>query len=108
MNIDIQTEDIVTLREAAEHLPRVRRGRKLHQATIYRWVRNGRRGVLLESLQVGGTLCTSLQALQRFFDALSHRSELAQPGVRTPLGARREGDREILERAGIVDTPVDP
>ena len=35
------------------------------------WARNGIRGVRIETIRVGGTLCTSLEALQRFFDRLS-------------------------------------
>ena len=32
---------------------------------------DGVRGIRLESIMVGGTRCTSVQALQRFFDALT-------------------------------------
>ena len=39
--------------------------------TLYRWSAKGIRGVRLETIRVGGSLCTSVQALQRFFDRLS-------------------------------------
>lgn len=72
-------EELLSLAAAARILPRRRGGKKVHTATLYRWTTTGLKGVVLESLQVGGTRCTSQQALQRFFDQLSplptsHRS----------------------------------
>lgn len=69
--IDIHSEILITLAQAADELPRRRRGRKTHVCTLYRWTSSGCRGVVLESLQVGATRCTSREALQRFFQKLS-------------------------------------
>jgi hypothetical protein len=69
--IDSTSECIISLAQAADELPRRRRGRKTHVSTLYRWATVGCRGVVLESLQVGATRCTSKQALQRFFERLS-------------------------------------
>src|SRR5438874_30499 len=55
------------------NLPRRRRGRRPHVSTFYRWATRGLRGVRLETLRVGTTMCTSLEAVQRFFDALTHQ-----------------------------------
>ncbi len=71
MPIDITLEKPIPLTQAAAHVPRRRRGRKTSGSTLYRWATRGLRGVVLETLQVGGTRCTSLGALQRFFDRLS-------------------------------------
>ena len=71
MPIYITTESPITLTQAAAHLPRRRRGRKAAVSTLHRWATRGLRGVVLETLQVGGSKCTSLAALQRFFDSLS-------------------------------------
>lgn len=68
------TEEVLTLREAAHRLPRRASGRRLHHATLYRWATDGLRGVRLETIQVGGTLCTSIEALQRFFEELGRRA----------------------------------
>lgn len=73
-------EELLSLPAAARLLPRRRGGKKVHTATLYRWTTAGLKGVVLESLQVGGTRCTSQQALQRFFDQLNplrtaHRSQ---------------------------------
>lgn len=68
--IDPFSEQLVTLAEAAGLLPRRRRGRKPAVQTLYRWASHGVRGVCLETIQIGGTRCTSREALQRFFAAL--------------------------------------
>jgi hypothetical protein len=69
--LDITTETIISLNEATDRLPRRRRGKKPHVATLYRWSQTGCRGVVLETCQVGATRCTSVEALQRFIDRLS-------------------------------------
>jgi len=51
-------------------IPHRRRGRPLHPSTVFRWAR-GVRGVRLEVVRLGGTLCTSECALVRFFEAMS-------------------------------------
>ena len=70
MPIDISKEEPLSFVQAAALLPRRRRGRKAAVSTIHRWARHGLRGVQLETLQVGGSMCTSVHALQRFFDRL--------------------------------------
>src|SRR4051795_8401887 len=69
--IDTRNETVVSLAQAADDLPRRRRGRKTHISTLYRWATVGCRGVVLETIQVGATRCTSREALQRFFERLS-------------------------------------
>jgi hypothetical protein len=85
--IDTQSEQVITFGQAADDLPRRRRGRKTHVSTFYRWATVGCRGVILETIQVGATRCTSREALQRFFERLS------QPGraeaVSRPVGRVR-------------------
>ena len=93
--IDLNCEDVVSLTEATSLLPRRRRGKKPHIATLYRWALHWVRGVKLETLQVGGTLCTSKEALQRFCERLSS-PETGRPPTLRSLAAR---DRAI-ERAG--------
>jgi hypothetical protein len=80
--IDSIREELISLTKAAEVLPHRRRGRKPHVSTLFRWATGGCRGVVLETLQVGGTRCTSREALQRFFEALS-RNE-SSPPTNTP------------------------
>ena len=87
----LQTENVVTLLRAAKSLPELRRGRRPHVSTLYRWASAGVRGVRLETMRVGGTLCTSLEALQRFCERLSApnepTSEAANPNIHRELDA---------------------
>ena len=77
--IDIQNEEILSLAQAGRWLPQIRgaraTGKGVHPTTIWRWTHYGVAGpdgekVLLESLKIGGTRCTSIEALQRFIDRL--------------------------------------
>ncbi|HEX8520915.1 MAG TPA: DUF1580 domain-containing protein [Tepidisphaeraceae bacterium] len=70
--IDLAHEELVPFRDVPNLLPRLRRGRKPHVGSIYRWSDRGLKGVKLEYLQVAGMRCTSVQALQRFFERLTH------------------------------------
>lgn len=101
MAIDLSTEAVVTLTEAPQHLPRRRKGKRPAVSTMFRWAQRGVRGVRLETIQVGGTKCTSLEALQRFCDRLSN-PDSPQPH-RTVARRRRaaEAAERELERQGV-------
>ena len=76
MALDPLTEKLRSFTEAASRLPSLRGGKSVNPSTVWRWATRGvraRDGVLvrLESLKVGGTCCTSDEALSRFFRALS-------------------------------------
>lgn len=58
--IDLSKEHVISLTEATERLPRRPGGKKTHIASIYRWSKQGIRGVILATVQVGGTRCTSV------------------------------------------------
>jgi len=84
MAINLDSETLFPLRMAPGHLPPCRGGRKLSLSTLYRWANRGLRGVRLETIQVGGTVCTSREALQRFFQRLSTPDEqFSAPTKRT-------------------------
>ena len=88
MSIDIATEQVVTFREAAKFCPRRREGRKPHVSTFYRWSRMG-----LETIQVGGQLCTSVEAMQRFFNRLTATTQANRP----PAPCRASCTQEQLD-----------
>jgi hypothetical protein len=73
--IDTTAEVPIPLAQAAAELPRRRHGQKAHTSTLYRWSTTGCRGVVLETIQVGATRCTSMQALQRFYEQLTLSSQ---------------------------------
>ncbi|MDY0169429.1 MAG: DUF1580 domain-containing protein [Thermoguttaceae bacterium] len=107
--IDIETEQVKTLTEAANLIPRRRQGKRCHRATIFRWTRDGLKGVKLESIPIGGTRCTSVEAIKRFFARLaeldSGDSAAAVPAATKspkPTAARKksvEAARRRLARA---------
>lgn len=105
--IVLQVETVLTFAQASNVLPRRRRGRKTHASTLYRWATSGCRGVVLETLMVGATRCTSVEALQRFFDRLTAAKDT--PGLvvvdrlsRTAARRQRDSERAAaeLERSG--------
>jgi hypothetical protein len=82
MAIDPLTEKLRSFAEAAKRLPALRGGKPVNPSTVWRWTTRGVRArdgtlVRLESLKIGGTCCTSDQAVLRFFRALS--ADASQP-----------------------------
>ena len=100
--IDTTIESPIPLAQAADELPRRRRGRKTHISTLYRWATAGCRGVRLETVQVGATRCTSREALQRFFERLSAPPDPSTAvfgvvGLRSAVCRKRDSERAAAE-----------
>src|SRR5262245_55601688 len=97
MAIDLQNETVISLTQAAKALPPVD-GKRIHVSTLWRWARKGVRGVRLEHIRLGHRVCTSLQALSRFAQALADARDLSArpPGERLRGGAmsRTETQRD--------------
>ena len=97
MAIDIKTEELLSLAQAAAKLPSRRAGRKTHVATLHRWATSGLHGQVLETVQCGGGRVTSLPALQRFFERLA-----AEKSSATSTTSSSNADVETaLDREGI-------
>lgn len=64
--IDISKERLCLLTEASEHIPG-----KPHYITLMRWKKEGVKGVILDTLMVGGRRYTSIEAIHRFITQLS-------------------------------------
>jgi hypothetical protein len=91
--LDTTNEVPISLSEAGRLLGK-------HTATVYRWSTAGVRGVVLETIQVGGTRCTSREGVQRFCEGLTAaRTWQPRSSGRAGIGAARAG--EELERHGI-------
>jgi hypothetical protein len=94
-------DELIPLRRVPDELPRLRRGKKVHVATLYGWT-NGRRGIKLRYLQIGATRCTTRRWLGEFFAALTAAGTGA-PQDPAPAACRRaaeQADRE-LDRLGL-------
>jgi hypothetical protein len=94
--IDMASERLITLNEAARLRPPSRRGRPTHSSTVYRWISRGVRGQKLEAIRLGGTLYTSQEAMQRFARALTDCAN------RTTACAPSQVVASELDRLGIA------
>jgi hypothetical protein len=95
MAIDITTEGLITMPQAAAMLP----GRP-SLCSVWRWRTRGIRGRKLECVVIGGTPYTSIEALARF---AQHQGGNDAPSVRSPRSRERsiaQAERE-LRSAGI-------
>lgn len=102
--INFASEEVVTLAHATKILPQRREGKRPNIATVYRWTTRGVKGVVLETIQIGGSRCTSVEALQRFFERLSLRNQgmpLAPAPMSPSAGIRYERARRELIAMGV-------
>lgn len=102
--IDIGQETLIPLREVPKRLPRRSNGKTVHLAAIYRWVNDGIRGVVLESVRVGGCTYTSLEAIQRFANSLTTSTPASHPS--TPRQRKQDLARiasRVADELGIRD-----
>jgi hypothetical protein len=103
MAIDPLTETLRSFAGAAGRLPSLRGGKPVNPSTIWRWTTRGVRNrqgavIRLECLKVGGTGCTSDQALMRFFRALSE--EVSQSdAMPLPTSLRGQPTRDAAHPA---------
>jgi hypothetical protein len=88
--INLLTEHVVHLVEAARLVPPGPRGRPPHLSTLLRWINPGVRGVRLEAGRLGGRWVTSRETLQRFVDRLT-----AAPAG--PTAALRRGELRTVD-----------
>jgi hypothetical protein len=107
--IDIGSETLLTLSQAASLQACRRQGKKVSSVTLWRWATRGSGGVILETLRTPSGRVTSVQAIQRFFLALTESrqagSASARPfphaGRRSPSRRQRESkraERLLIER----------
>jgi hypothetical protein len=83
--IDIHSEHMLTIAEAARELP----GRP-HVSTLWRWIQRGCRGVRLEAILIGGIRYTSRESLQRFCDSITAAADGLPASPRTPKQRERQ------------------
>ncbi|QDU21260.1 DUF1580 domain-containing protein [Urbifossiella limnaea] len=96
--IDIRSESLLSLAAAGRHLAAIQGGRPPRPSTFYRWATRGLRGHRLEVIRCGGRVATSVEALQRFFDALT--AAAPAPPIHPPA-ATPDATLSELDRLGI-------
>jgi hypothetical protein len=92
-------QEAVSLNEA-RNLPALKRnGKGVNLPSIYRWTSEGIRGVKLETVQIGGSRCTTAGAAMRFIRALS----ALPPETKDPSRRARQIERAkaVCKAAGI-------
>jgi hypothetical protein len=100
--IDPETEDLIYPADVVRMLPPERDGKHRHLSFVYRAMRVGIRGVILESLDVPRK-CSSRQAVVRFIRRLSGQNTDPTPQAPTRQNRRRSQRRveEELDRLGL-------
>lgn len=102
--IDIAQEQLISLRDVPKHVPPRPNGKRIHLSAAYRWVMHGIRGVQLESIRIGGTTFTSVEALQRFAERLTQQAFPETP--LTPKSRQRaieSAASRVAHELGIVE-----
>lgn len=94
MYIDPNSEQLVTLSQAAKLFPK-----PPHIATLHRWRMKGVRGVQLQTILIGGLRYTSKEAITRFIGA----QNAGDTPELTPQQRQRQSEtaREELRKHGI-------
>ncbi len=95
--IDIRAEKIVTLSKASKLLPN-----NPHRSTLERWRLVGRHGIKLETVLIGGSRCTSEEALWRFIAAVTQAAD-GQPAEESHASrdAAAESAEQYLAANGV-------
>jgi hypothetical protein len=90
--INWRRDTLLTITQAALALNRSRQ-------QIYKWIYDGRHGVRLEAIAIGGILTTSEEALQTFFEATA---EAILPGPKPQRSLAKE-KRDVQRAAEELD-----
>lgn len=101
MPIDIERDPIISLGQLARRLPPVN-GTSTNISTAWRWTRKGIRGIVLETVEVGGKTCTTWQAYLDFSTAIGKAKRGEPVSTQTArMHKRVRNARQVLEAAGI-------
>ena len=102
MAIDVLQEELLTLAQAARRA-RPKGQRPAAPCTIWRWAKRGISGIRLETIYMGGTRYTSVEALQRFFDAvtLARSTQGVAQAPNAESGIRSAATKKRLHEAGL-------
>lgn len=99
--INIQSETLLSLADASRALPLID-GKRPHVSTLWRWSKKGLHGVHLEHVRIGHRVCTSIEALSRFVNALgSANSRQSDTLTLAAGGPGVERANEVLTKNGV-------
>lgn len=69
--IDTSQEAALTLSELAHAVKKKWRIERTTR-TLRRWIEEGREGIYMDRIRIGGVLCSSIEAYERFIDQLNN------------------------------------
>jgi hypothetical protein len=106
--IDVLTEDLISLKEFSRMCPPRRNGKRPVLSCVYRWVKDGIRGVRLETICIGGTRCTSREAAARFFSRITAQAdgEQSAESARPASTPRREAAADRLTETELAKNGI--
>jgi hypothetical protein len=107
--LDTISETPIPLAEACKLVPPARQGKRTHLSTLLRWITRGTRSpsgeiVRLDGIRIGSRWMTSREALQRFGEALTPRTDTAVTATPRTPGQRSKASEKAareLEALGI-------
>lgn len=109
--IELSSETLIPIRDAPRHLPKRPNGKRIHISACYRWISRGVRGVRLDSIKIGGSTYTSMEALQRFGDRLAAGLSMGPDGeAATPRTRQRQIERAakaVQEQFGLQSRSIE-
>lgn len=106
--IDLAAENLTPLRDVPRCLPLRPNGKRLHISAVYRWTLRGIKGVVLETVRIGGTTYTSREALQRFSERLTGSAPAQLPPATMTRIRQRQLDQAnaaVSKALGLDQSP---
>jgi hypothetical protein len=96
--LSISDDNLIPLSQVPRLFPPRANGKTVHISAVYRWAQRGVRGVRLETLKVGGTSYTSMDAVQRFAEELTRASRPTSGELNEPAPSRAHAVRSSASR----------
>jgi hypothetical protein len=100
MAIDVLTEQMIPLKDYPRYHP-LRNGKRLSRYAGYRHALRGIKGVKLETVQLPSGRYTSVEAVQRFFAALTVRVEQNGDTIKHEGGAIRRSNKSLEQQIEV-------
>lgn len=111
MAICVRDEELIPIGQARQFVPpSSRTGKPVHPSVIFRWIKYGLKAadgtvVKLDGMKCGSSLCTSREAIERFFQELSARAGLIHQPIRQPARHRAKISAQLVE-SGLKSVPT--
>lgn len=89
---------LIPISEVPKHLPLDRRGKRVHLASVHRWIHKGVAGRRLPAIKIGGRVYVHSEALHRFLVPVGIHGPAES--TKAPFQAQSRASR-VLDQARI-------